>query len=102
MGPPHCRSTFQMQYADEREETARRIGIHVDLAVEPLLEERGAFVVQPSAAHIERLNLRGWRRADRLEIAFADKEIVLDHAPERRHRQHHAAMFGVVLKADVE
>src|ERR1700733_7804532 len=99
---PRIRSTLQMQHAKQREQPPRGIEIDVDLALEARLEQRRAFVVKPSPAHIERFDLRGRRVADRLEIAFADDEVILNYAPQGRERQHDAAGRFVVLKTDVE
>ena len=72
------------------------------LPFEALLQQLRAFVVQAAPAHVERLDLR-WRRvADRLEIALADEKIILDHAAERREREHDLAVLRAVLEADVE
>lgn len=56
----------------------------------------------PHAAHVDRLDL-AWRRgADRLVIAFADQEIILDDAAEWRQRQDVGGDILVVLRLDRE
>ena len=54
---------------------------------EPVHQRLRAFVVQAAPAHVDRLDLAGRRRADRLVVALADHVIVLDDPPERRQRQ---------------
>jgi hypothetical protein len=98
MGSAHAQPS-QMQHAEQREQAPRGIEIDVDLALQARLQQRRAFVVQAAAAHVERFDLRRRRGADRLEIAFADQEIILDHAAERRQRQHDAAMRGSSLSS---
>src|SRR6185437_16237880 len=102
MRAPHLYSALQMQDADQREDAARRVVIDVDLALEPLAQQRRAFVVQPAAAHVERLDLRRRRVADRLVVALADQKVVPDDAAERRERQHDLAVRLAAREADVE
>src|SRR5262249_53500186 len=85
---PRSTSPPPMQRADEREKAARRLEIGGDLPLEPLDQKPAAFVVQTAPAHVQRLDARGRRRLDRLVIALADQEIILDQLAERRERQH--------------
>jgi hypothetical protein len=77
---PASRQPFRCSTQMQREQPPRRIEIDIDLALEAFAQQRRAFVVQAAAAHVERFDLRRRRIADRLEIAFADEEIILDHA----------------------
>src|SRR4029077_15174367 len=81
---------------------ARGIEIDVDLFLEPFLQKRRALVVNATASHIERLDLLRGRISDRLEIAFADKKVILDHAAERRQRKHDLAVRFAGLQPDTE
>src|SRR5215469_4647607 len=99
---PRNGSALQMQHAKEREEPASGIEIDVDLALEALFQKRRAFVVQAAPPHVERFDLMRGRIADRLEIAFADEEIVLDDAAERRQRKHQPAVRLAALEAYIE
>ena len=60
----------------------------LDPPVERLAQEVGALVVQAAPGHVDGLDPRRRGALDRLEIAVADHEIVLDHPPERPHGQH--------------
>src|SRR5439155_11732717 len=84
------------------EEPRRRIEIDLDLALEPLAQQRRTLVVNAAPPHIERFDLMGRRIADRLEIAFADQKIILDDATERRQRKHDATVRFAVVEPYVE
>src|ERR1700679_1603178 len=99
---PRIASTPQMQHADEGKTPPRGVEIDLDLALEPFAQKCRALVVRGAARHVERLDLRRRRGTDRLEIAVADEEVVLDHAAERGQRQHHLAVRAVVHETDVE
>src|SRR5215469_3957771 len=76
-----------VQHGDEREQVAGGVEIDSDLVLEALDQEIGALVVQRAPAHVDRLDLARARGADRLVIAVADDEVVLDDALERGERQ---------------
>src|SRR5688572_18546731 len=71
---PSTPLALPMQRADEREEPPRGVAVERDLAFEPFAECPAALVVQRAAAHVDRLDARGRRRADRLVVALADDE----------------------------
>ena len=56
---PRIPSTLQMQNAKQREQPPRGIEIDVDFAFEARSEQRRAFVVKTTPAHIERFDLGG-------------------------------------------
>src|SRR5690606_32653558 len=91
-----------MQNADQREKAPGRVKIHVDLAGQAILQGLRALIMEASPAHIDCLDLRGRRRLDRVIIAFADQEIVLDDLAEGREREQHLAMRLAIFEADVE
>src|SRR5882672_4829053 len=70
-------SPFPMQHGDEGEQPPGGVGIHADLALEPLLQQVGALVVERAPSHVDRLDLARGRAADRLVVAVADHEVVL-------------------------
>src|SRR5262245_54749769 len=78
-----------MQGADEGEQTARRVAVDADLALEALYQNAAALVVQATAPHVDGLNARRRRGADGLVVALADDEVVFDDTPQRRQREHH-------------
>src|SRR5712672_1900615 len=95
-------SPFPMQDADEGEQAPCGLEINRHLVLEALHQKLRAFVVQRTAAHIDRLDAIGRGSADGLVIAVADHEIVLHDPPQRRQRQqmgHHRRIVGI---ADVE
>src|SRR5713101_6792172 len=81
------RSGPDMQYAEKREESARSAEIDRHALGQPLAQQLRALVVQRAPAHVDRLDARRARRADRLKVALAHQEIVLDDAAEGRERQ---------------
>src|SRR5580692_5434782 len=83
---PRTALSFQVQHAKQREQPACRIEIHIDLALQSLAQNCRAFVVESTAAHVQRFDLMGGRIADRFEITVADQEIVLDDAAKRGER----------------
>src|SRR5262245_24056659 len=101
---PHARhgSAFPMQGADEREEATRGIAVDGDLALEALDQHAAALVVHCAPAHVDGLDARGRRRTDRLVVALADDEVVLDDAPERGQRKHHRERVARILLGDGE
>src|ERR1700753_145186 len=99
---PRIALAFQLEHADQGEEPPRGVEIDLNLALEPLPEQRRSLVVQTAPRHVQRLDVRRRRVADGLEVAVADQEIVLDHGAERRQRQHNLAVWAVVLEPDVE
>src|SRR6185295_13124011 len=68
--------------ADQGEQAAGGVEIHLDLAGEAFLEELGGLVVQAAPGHVDRLDSFGAAGADRLEVGIADLEIVADRAAE--------------------
>ena len=76
-----------MQHADQREQAAGGIEINVDLALQPFLQQFGGFVVDRAPGHIDRFDLLRRGRSDRLIIAVAYREIILDRPPEPAKRE---------------
>src|SRR5947209_199832 len=77
--------------------TARGLEVDIHLALEPLHQELGAFGVERSPTHVERLDALGSGGADRRVIAVADHEVVLHDPPQRRKREevrHHRRIVG--------
>src|SRR5512143_2448314 len=82
-------SALPVERAEQREQASRRREVDGDLALEPLHEKLAALVVKASPAHVDRLDLRGRLGLDRLVVALADEEIVLNQAAEGREREHY-------------
>jgi len=76
-----------MQGAEQRKEPTRRRLVHADLPLQPLDHKPAAFIVQTAPGHVDRLDLARRRGLDRLEIALADQEVVLDDLPEGVERE---------------
>jgi hypothetical protein len=91
-----------MQHADQREQPARGVKVHLDLAGEPLHQELRALVVQPAPPHVDCLDLARHGGANRLIVALADHEVILHDFPERREREHVKDDRRAVGKPDVE
>src|SRR5712671_1582455 len=96
------RSGPDMQYAEKREESARSAEIDRHALGQPLAQQLRALVVQRAPAHVDRLDARRARRADRLKVALAHQEIVLDDAAEGRERQEQPLDRRLVGRADIE
>ena len=80
-------SAPEMQHADQREQTARRIGVDLCLALKALFQNARALVVNATAGHVDGLDL-AWRHVfDGVKIAFADRPVILDHLSERAQRK---------------
>src|SRR4051812_42521176 len=47
-----------VQHADQREQAARGVEVDLDLLLQPLAQQLGAFVVKPAPSHVDRLDLR--------------------------------------------
>src|SRR5579864_2728169 len=80
----------QMQHAEQREEAPRGVEIDGDALGDAFAQQLRALVVERAPAHVDRLDARRARGADRGEVALADQEVVLDHAAERLQRDQHA------------
>ena len=77
------RRLLDVEHADQGEQPPRGVEIHLDLAVQALLEQLGGLVVERRAGPCRSPRCpRGAVGADRLEIGFADREIVADRAAE--------------------
>src|SRR6056297_4097109 len=96
------KSPPEMQHADEGEEPPRGVVIDLHLAREPLLDHPRALVVDATAGHVDRLDLGRRHGLDRVEIAFADLEIVLHHLPERPQRELELGHRGFLVRTDIE
>lgn len=71
-----------MEYANQREQTARRIEIHADLAFQPFFQELGCIIVDTTTGHVDGLDLLRRGLANRLEVAVADRKIFADRPAE--------------------
>src|SRR6056297_368346 len=91
-----------MQDADEGEETPRGVDVDLGLALQPLLHDARAFVVDSAAGHVDRLDLGGRQLLHGVEIALADLEVVLHDLPERAEGQMEFSGRIVGLGPDVE
>src|SRR5471032_629215 len=91
-----------MQDAQQCEETAGRVGVEQDLFGEPLAQQLRALVVQAAPPHVDRLDLRRAGALDRVVVALADQEVVLDDAAKGRERQQHPLQRCVLQRPDVE
>src|SRR5688500_12682739 len=78
---------FDVQDADQGEEASGGVEVHLDLVLQAVLEELGSLVVDAAPGHVDRLDALGRVRADGFEIAFADREIVLEGALEAAEGQ---------------
>src|SRR5262249_42002922 len=75
-------SAPDVPHAQQGEEPRRGIEVDLDLVRELLSEQLGALVVKAAAAHVDRLDPRWARRADRGVVALADQEVVAHDAAE--------------------
>src|SRR3546814_6607813 len=76
MSPPSPSSALDVEHADQREQAPRGVEIDLDLAVETFDQHLRRLVVQREARHVDGLDLLRGRRAARLIIAVADRDIV--------------------------
>src|SRR3546814_12528220 len=76
MSPPSPSSALDVEHADQREQAPRGVEIDLDLAVETFDQHLRRLVVQRAARHVDGPDLLRGRRAERLLIAVADREIV--------------------------
>src|SRR5262245_43647768 len=91
-----------MEDADEGEKAARGVAVDVDLARQPLAQQRRALVVKAAPPHVDSLDLR-WRGGlDGGVVAFANSEIVLHHAAKGSERKHHLADRQFILAANIK
>src|SRR5712691_6351189 len=81
-------SGAQVEDANQSKQAARGGVIDRHLAGEPFDQQRRSLVMQRAPPDIDRLDPGEAMTADRLVMALADQEIVLDDAAERRERQH--------------
>src|SRR5271170_4602828 len=99
---PIAMSTLPVQRSDQREQSPRRIDVEIDLARQPLKNERTRFVMDGASAAVERFDLGRGRVADRRVISLADEKIVLQKRSKARQRKNvrNAARRGG--RADLE
>src|ERR1700761_4933898 len=71
-------STFHVENADQSEKPPRGIKVKFGFVFQLFLQKHTAFVMQGTAAHIQRLNLLRRCGTDRLVIGLADQKIILD------------------------
>ncbi len=76
--------------------------VEIDLAGQPLAQQRRALIVQAAPPHIDGLDLRRGRALDGVVIAFADQEIIFDDGAERGHRQRDFLQRILLLIGDIE
>src|SRR5690625_1265495 len=95
-------SALELQRADDREEAPRGFLIGLDLAREPPDQDLGPFIMNAAPPHVDRLDAGGRQAADGVEIALADREIILDDAAERAEREVEFADGLGILGADLQ
>src|SRR5262249_190789 len=95
-------SAFPMQHAHQREQPARGVENDRDLVLDGVLQDARTLVVQTTAGHVDRLDARRRRGADRRVIAVADQEVVLNDTLEGREREQMRDHRLAVLSTDVE
>src|SRR5665213_3233421 len=100
--PSDTCSALPMQRRNEGENPSGRIEIAVDLALQTFQEKLRSLVVNGTAAHIDRLDLRPRRGADGRIIALADKKIVFEQTAKRRQRENMRAERVTLFGADFE
>ena len=93
------RRLLDVQDADQGEQAAGSVEIHLDLAGEAFLQELGRLVVQAAPGHVDRLDAPGAVVADGAEIGIADLEIVADRAAEAGEA-HADRLVGVIVLAE--
>src|SRR5215207_7358325 len=70
--------------------------------MQPFLQKRAALVMEAAPRQVDGLDLARCRSAYGLVVAFADQEVILDDAPERRKRKPDGAASLLRAVADVE
>src|SRR6056297_693611 len=80
-------SAPEMQNADQGEKAPRGVIVDAGLALKPFLKDARAFVVDAPPGHVDGVDLAGRHVLDSIEIAFADRPVILDDLPERTERQ---------------
>src|ERR1700691_5470466 len=95
-------SSADMQHAEQREQLPRGGEIDGYLAGQGFAQQLGALVVYRATAHIDRFELGRRGGLDRVIIALAQHEVVLDQAAKRRKRQRHLLQRLIAAIADVE
>src|SRR5204862_473754 len=73
---------LDVEHADQREQAAGSVEIHVDLAFQPFLEQRRRVVVDAAPRHVDGFDLGGRGVANRGIIAVADGEVIAERAAE--------------------
>jgi hypothetical protein len=68
-----------MQNANKGEQTTRRLLINIGFAIEALLQDPRAFVVNSAPSHIDGFNLAGREGLHSFKIAFANLKVVFHH-----------------------
>ena len=68
-----------MQNANKSEQATRRLFINIGFAIEALLQDPRAFVVNSAPSHIDGFNLAGREGLHSFKIAFANLKIVFYH-----------------------
>src|SRR5437867_68400 len=91
-----CVLPLPVQDADQRKQAARGFEVDPHLALQPLLQRARAFVMDTAPAHVDRLDLVGRSRADRLVVAVADHEIILHNPTEREWASKPSALPKVI------
>ncbi|KIU01292.1 hypothetical protein QU38_02300, partial [Staphylococcus aureus] len=91
-----------MEHADQREQAAGSVEIHVDLAFQPFLEQRRRVVVDAAPRHVDGLDLGGRGVPNRGIIAVADGEVIADRAAEGGEPQDQCLLEGPVCALDLQ
>lgn len=62
--------------------------INLDLAIQAIPQQLGAFIVKSPPAHVDGFDLHGRCAANGLIVGIANHKVVANYALERRERQH--------------
>src|SRR6056297_343121 len=95
-------SAPEMQNADQGEQAPRGVIVDTGLALKPFFKDARALVVDATAGHVDGFDLARRHVLDRIEIAFADRPVILDHLPEGRQREVKLRRRLVAFGADVK
>src|SRR3979490_467046 len=86
---PHHLTRLKRKSADQREEPPSSQEVDCDLALEAFAQKLSSVVMHAAAPHIDGFE-SGRRLVQRGIVGFAEREIILEQAPERREREQNA------------
>lgn len=91
-----------MKNAHEGKQPARRVGVDFHPVGKPRAQQLRSLVVQCTSPHVNCLNPAGARVLDRLEIAVAHQEVILDDISKNSQRKHEPRQEPIVFIANPE